>query len=434
MPFGGYGIVSSMTPGSLRPRVAIVTSNFWPEKTGIGQVVTEFAQYLAGRDIEVHVATGMPYYPEWRVYPEYRGKMRCRERLGDVTIDRAWHYARPAPGALSRIAHEASLSLFSIPNMMRALRGADAAYIVSPDLSHAFVASLLARAARVRQILMVQDVMPDAAVELGMLRNRLAIGSARKLARSTYARADEILTLGEGMRRRIARETRLPAKISILPNTIDPDELVTGEGQGIPFRQRFVADGMFAVVHAGNMGEKQDIEVILRAALRLRECRGIHFYVFGDGARKGFFLRRKAEWELENVSHFPFQERELLPHMLHGADALIVSESPKVVDIVVPSKLPTALAAGAMVIACCAEDSEARRLVVASGGGIIVPAGDDEALCKVILQLKNGEIDSRSYRAAGRAYSVEHFERRRTYEPQAAAIHARWREQAVMRE
>ena len=411
----------------LHPRAAIITSNFWPERTGIGQVATEFAQYLATRGIEVHVATSMPYYPEWRIYPEYRGELRRTERLGEITIHRAWHHVRPAPGALSRIAHEATLSLFSIPNMRRAMRGAHAAYIVSPDLSHAFAASLVAKAMDVPRVLMVQDVMPDAAIELGMLRNPLLVGGARRIARATYAMADEILTLGEGMRQRIARETRADARISIVPNSIDIRELSTGPGQGGPFRDKFVPPGTFAVVHAGNMGEKQDLDLLLRTAHRLRECPGIHFYVFGDGALKTSFLKRRAEWGLENVSHFPFEERSMLPHMLCGADVLLISQSFRVVDIVVPSKIATAFGAGAMVVASCAANSETAKLVTESGGGIVIPAGDDESLSRVILQLRSGEIDSRPYRDAGQAYAGRHFDREQTYEAQAAAVHERSR-------
>ena len=117
----------------------------------------------------------------------------------------------------------------------------------------------------------------------------------------------------------------------------------------------------------------------------------------------------------------------MLPHMLYGADAFLISQSSRVVDIVVPSKLTTALGAGAMVVASCAESSETANIVVESGGGVTVPAGDDEALSRVILQLKRGELDSHRFREAGRTYAREHFDRRRAYEAQAASIHERWR-------
>ena len=117
----------------------------------------------------------------------------------------------------------------------------------------------------------------------------------------------------------------------------------------------------------------------------------------------------------------------MLPHMLYGADAFLISQSSRVVDIVVPSKIATALGAGAMVVASCAENSETAKLVRESGGGIVIPAGDDEALSRVILQLRSGEIDSRTYRDAGREYARKFFDREKTYEAQAAAVHERSR-------
>jgi colanic acid biosynthesis glycosyl transferase WcaI len=110
-----------MTTAEAKPKVAIITSNFWPECTGIGQVTTDFAKYLEGEGIDVAVATAMPYYPEWRIYPDYRGSLAMTEKLGDITIHRAWHRSRPAPGIFNRLTHELSLCSFAVPQIVRAL-------------------------------------------------------------------------------------------------------------------------------------------------------------------------------------------------------------------------------------------------------------------------------------------------------------------------
>src|SRR4051812_30486040 len=207
------------------PRVAIITSNYWPERTGIGQVTTEFAEFLAAEGIAVNVATAMPYYPEWSVYPEYRGRPWSAEMRHGVSIRRGAHYASPTPSTFGRILHEATLCLTSLPNIVAALKGAKAAFVVSPDLSHAFVGCLIARLMRVRLTLIVQDIMPDAAIEMGMLRNRFAVAVSRRLAFANYGMADTIYTLSEGMKRRIGEAFGNTEKIEILPNTIDSDEL-----------------------------------------------------------------------------------------------------------------------------------------------------------------------------------------------------------------
>jgi colanic acid biosynthesis glycosyl transferase WcaI len=394
--------------------VAVATSNFWPEPTGTSQTVWELVCFLSENGIAVDVATSMPYYPEWSISPSYRGKVWTKEQQGTVTIRRAWHYVRPHPSTLTRLLHEFTLSLLSIPNFFRAFSGAREAYIVSPALSYAFTAMLISKLFPVRTVLVVKDVMPDAAVELGMLRNSFLIALSRRLARWIYKTADEIHTLGEGMRRRVSREAD-GRKVRIVPDTIDAAELEPVPYDANEFRRRFVPNGTFAVLHTGNMGQKQDLDLLLRTAQRFRDDPGVHFYVFGDGAVKERFLRLRAELELNNISHYPLQERAFLRHMLSGADVVLISQLPEVVDIVVPSKLLTALGAGAMIVAACAAESETARLVGESGGGLLVPASDDEALAAAIERIRTRQVDTARLRSQARDFAVQRFGRTAIY-------------------
>ena len=400
-----------------RISVAIITSNYWPEKTGIGQVTTEFAEYLTSNSVHVSVVTALPYYPEWRIHEEYRRQLWETEEHEGVVIHRAAHYAAPNPTTLGRIWHEVTLCALSFPNMVRVVRASSACFIVSPDLSHAFVGCLVSRALRVPIILIVQDVMPDAAVEMGMLSNKLAIGISRWLANKIYFYADRILTLSDGMKARIGGDPGLQGKISVVPNTVDPNELRHTPNLGMPFREKFVPSGTMSVVHTGNMGEKQDLFLLLRAARSLREDSRIHFYVFGDGAVKESFLRLRELWSLKNVSHFPLQERAFLPHMLYGADVCLVCQAPQVIDVVVPSKLVSAMGIGAMIIAACPTDSETAKVLRASGGGLIVPPSDEKALVGAIQDVALGRIDVRQHRRSVREYALRHFSREAVYGP-----------------
>jgi len=402
--------------------VAIVTSNFRPEQTGISCPVTEFAEYLAAAGIAVKVVTALPYYPEWRIASEYRGRLWKTERDGNIQVLRSWHYVRPRPSSMTRLLHEITLSLFALPRLIGALRGATAAYVVSPDLGFAFVGMFVALLLRVRRVLVVEDVMPDAAVELGMVRSRWVIATARALARLMYRWADEIHTLGEGMRRRIARETATPAKIRIVPITIDAAELDPVPVAENAFRRRFVPEGTLAVLHTGNMGQKQDLQLLLRAARRLQGDSAVHFYVFGDGAAKDDFLRVRDGWGLRNVSHHPLQERWMLRHMLSGADLVLVSQLAEVVDIVVPSKLITALGAGAMIVAACAPDSETAGLIRGSESGLVIPPGDDAALVDVIERVRARAVDTDAFRRRAREFALQNFLRAKVYSPLVRAL------------
>ncbi len=395
--------------------IAILGSNFWPEATGSSQTVTEFAEYLVRRGHEVRVATSMPYYPQWKIWRDYRGAFWRKDEHKGMVILRSWHVVSPHPSTLTRLLHELSLAAFGLPNMVRVLHRARMAFVVVPALSYALVGVVVAALTGVTRIVIVKDVMPDAAVELGMLRNPLMIALSRLMARWVYRLADEIHTLGEGMRARIERASPQNKRIRIVSDTIDGAELAPVPVDRNEFRRRFVADGVFAVLHTGNMGRKQDLDLLLRAAVRLKHDPSIQLYIFGDGAEKERFLKRRDELALTNISHFPLQERWMLPHMLSGADIVLVSQLPEVVDIVVPSKLLTALGAGAMIVAACASESETARLVRASEGGIVIPASDDSALAEQIHRIRAGVVDVASYRQRARDFALRSFDRDTVY-------------------
>jgi len=306
--------------------------------------------------------------------------------------------------------------------MVRALWGARLAYVVVPALGYAFVGAFLARCLRIPVILVVKDVMPEAAVVTGLLRNRAVIAVSRWLARWLYAVSSEIQTLGDGMARRIVAAGGARAKVRVVPDTIDRRELAPVPPERNEFRRRFVPPGAFAVVHTGNMGRKQDLDLLLRTADRLRSEPDVQFLVFGDGAVRSEFLRRRDQLQLENVSHHPLQDRSFLSQMLSGADVVLVSQLASVLDVVVPSKLVTAMGAGAMIVAACAADSETATLIRGSEGGLLVGAGDDAALARAILSVRDGTVDTTAYRVRARAYALARFDRDVVYGPLAAEV------------
>jgi colanic acid biosynthesis glycosyl transferase WcaI len=398
-----------------RPKkVAIFTTFYWPGQTGSSQVMTEFAEFLAAKGVSVAVVTAMPFYPEWSIPEEYSGKIYATEIRGGVQVLRSWHFVRPSPSTLTRLLHEASLSLTSIPNAFRALRRADHCFVVVPALSFAFTSAVIARLCGVRTVVIVHDIQPDTAIELGMLRNRFVIAVSNVMARITYALASEIHTLGEGMRARIQAKAGKSKRVRIVPVTIDARELAPVAPDKNEYLRLF-AKGRFTVVHSGNMGQKQDLVILLRAAEALRDDPDVHFFIFGDGAIKEQTVKQREEIGLTNVSIFDLQERAMLPHTLSGADVFLVSQRAEIVDVVVPSKMMTAMAAGAMVVASCDRASEAATLLNRTKGGIVLDAGDFAGLVRLIAGMRNGEVDTTGYRRRAREAAMCEFDRDSVY-------------------
>ena len=59
-------------------RLLLVSTNYAPEHAGIGPYATQTAEHWAeDPNCEVHVLTGLPHYPAWRVDPGYQGVWRA---------------------------------------------------------------------------------------------------------------------------------------------------------------------------------------------------------------------------------------------------------------------------------------------------------------------------------------------------------------------
>ena len=89
-------------------KVLLMTNFFHPEKTGIGVTATDCARFVRGLGHDVTVLTTLPYYPDWEVFPEYRGKFFSREELEGIPVLRTWLYVPKEPSTLKRILHEIS--------------------------------------------------------------------------------------------------------------------------------------------------------------------------------------------------------------------------------------------------------------------------------------------------------------------------------------
>lgn len=101
-------------------RILIYSYNYHPEPIGIAPLMTELAEGLAKRGHSVRVVTGMPNYPERRIYNKYRGKLYLTEHKNGVTIQRSYVWIRPKPRLLDRVLLEVS---FVVTSFLPALLG-----------------------------------------------------------------------------------------------------------------------------------------------------------------------------------------------------------------------------------------------------------------------------------------------------------------------
>jgi len=354
--------------------------------TGIAPYTTELAEHLAGRGHNVTVATTFPHYPHWKVQPPYSGLLRGIERRGGVEVRRSPVVMPKKGSAIWRISYDTSLAIGSFLNAVNLPRQ-DLVLCVTPPTQLAISCAALARAWDAPLVLLVKDLPIDAAKAVGLLKSTLVIKLGRMLERLAYRLADRIIVISPGFYRNLVRQGVPGDRIVEIGDWVDiesvsplpPDRAMRdllGAGQND-----------FLVVHTGNMGEKQGLINVVRAAQQADTSIPLKFALVGDGSERPMLEELVARDGPDNIRLLPLQPAEVFPRLLGSADALLLNQRTNIVDSVAPSKLLNYLAAGRPILAAVHPGSEAATLVRQAGCGLLVDPESPAALTEAAVQL-----------------------------------------------
>jgi colanic acid biosynthesis glycosyl transferase WcaI len=147
----------------------------------------------------------------------------------------------------------------------------------------------------------------------------------------------------------------------------------------------------FLVVHSGNMGVKQGLEVILGAAQLSREERTLHYLLVGDGAEREKLQAKARAMKLESVRFLPLLSDDRYRELLAASDVSLVTQQKCVADIVFPSKVITLMASGRAIVASVSHTSEVARVLNGEQAGLVVPPEDPNSLIAAVTALRDDQ-------------------------------------------
>ncbi len=386
-------------------RILIHGINYAPEFVGIGRYTGELGAWLGSRGHAVTVLTAPPYYPAWRVPEAYRRPAWRREWLDGVEVLRAPLYAPARVTGRGRILHELSFGASCLawwPSLWA--RSWDAVLAVCPLLQSGLVPALLARRQKVPFIFHVQDLQLDAARELAIIRQPVLLACLTRLEHFLFTRAQAVTTISRAMAARIRDKGVPPERVHLLPNWADLEAIKPGKRRNV-LRTELGLNDEIMVLYAGNMGEKQGLEVILDAAVITRYNQAIRYVLAGEGAARPRLMDQAQRLALETVSFLPLQSRDRFPLLLNAADFHLVVQKDKASDLVMPSKLGNILAAGRPFIATARPETELGRVTRESEAGLLTPPEDAGSLAQAIVHLARDEAARRTMGLKARQFA-----------------------------
>lgn len=399
-------------------RLLILNQFFYPDHSATSQLMTDLAESLVGRGIEVTALAGRGRYNGGERLPP-------REVHEGVRVERAWATSFGKGSVAGRLADYLTFYLGATWKLLALPRHDVVLALTTPPLI-GLLALLACRLKGMKLAALVQDVYPDVGVALGTFREgSVTTRLLDRLNRLVLSRADRIIVLGDCMRERVAAKIgrERDERIDVIHNWADGEKIRPLEGGGLnPFVERHGLAGRFVVEFSGNLGRVNDFDTPLEAARLLREREDVVFLFVGDGAKADEIREYVRLHELGNVRLLPYQPRETLLYSLAAGDAHLVTLAEGLAGLSVPSKTYGILAAGRPVLFVGDPRSDVARLVAEHNCGEVVPTGDSERLARIVSAWADDPEAVRRMGADARHLFLRRFDRPHAVEAYAESL------------
>lgn len=193
------------------------------------------------------------------------------------------------------------------------------------------------------------------------------------VSKITFNHSDIIITISEDIKQGIINRGVPERKIKVIYNWVDADTLVSIDKSENPLFEEFgLLSSVFTLVYAGNLGNAQNISIILDAAFALPN---VQFAIFGTGGLEDEIKERIMTEKLQNVHLNPLQPFERVSHVYSMGDACIVSCKPGFGGSAMPSKTWSIMSCSRPVIASF-DEGELQSIIDMNKCGIFTHAGN----------------------------------------------------------
>lgn len=365
-------------------KIWIISEFYYPIVTSTGYYITEIAEYLSLKGMDVHVISTEAKYNEESVY-----NFKKKEIHNGVNIIRVKVGNIDKNNFLKRTFRllKTSISLF-IKAMQNVKRGDTIMVVTNP----AFIILLMPIMKLLKGIsysLLVHDIFPE---------NLAAIGGVKstswtfKILNSIFNRAykapETCISIGRDMSEVLAKKIGNSNILEYIPNWSDVEDVYPLKKEDTKLYNQLYKQKEFVFQFAGNLGHAQGLDNIL-SAIKLIKNPAINFLFVGGGAK--YETISEFSKNSGNVQLIGFQDRNTQNDFLNACDISIVTLNNGMYGLGVPSKSYNIMAAGKPILMIGDERSEIALCIKEYNLGWIVKPNDPESLCSKINAIYNDQ-------------------------------------------
>jgi colanic acid biosynthesis glycosyl transferase WcaI len=366
--------------------IAFFNRSFYPDTTATGQLLTELCDELVRtHGCRVSVVAGVPLSAATDNGSGGRGLVQRQRYQGiDILRARGTHFSKRR--FAGRFSNYMSYFLSACHAGLKLDRPDVVVAQTDPPII-GLAGYLAARRFGVPFVMAYKDIFPEVGRLLEDFRSEAVDRSLQAVNCFLARKADRVVALGATMRRiLIEGKGADPARTLVIPDWADCSAIVPGPKVNA-FSRAHGLDEKFVVMHSGNIGLSQGLEVLVDAAADVRHIPDLEVVIVGEGVKKPALQEQTERLGLKNVRFLPFTPKEKLHESFAAADMFVISLNAGLAGYIVPSKLYGILAAGRPYVAAVEEASEVAAITRRYDCGFVVPPGKPGELADRILRL-----------------------------------------------
>ena len=265
-------------------RVLIVSQYFWPEQFR----VNDLSKFLQSKNLEIEVLTGLPNYPDGKLFNDYKKNPKKFDKFHGSKIYRLPIILRKNSSKINLFLNYISFifsGIFIAPFILRKKKYDIIFTFATSPITVAIVSIFLAKIKKCKSVLWVLDLWPDILFELKIIKNVYLMTLLDDVIKKIYEKSDIILVQSQTFKNII--DKKLNNKKSIyFPSW--PENLIKKNKIKIKKKKDKIN-----IVFTGNVGEAQNFDNVFKVIKYFGKNKKLNWIIVGSGRKLNEFKKKR---------------------------------------------------------------------------------------------------------------------------------------------
>ncbi len=269
--------------------------------------------------------------------------------------------------------------------------------------------------------LMLKDIFPQNAVDIGMLAKHGVKGLLyryfRKKEKKLYQESDYIGCMSEANVAYVRKHNPeiVPDKVEVCPNCIEPIFRTFSDKEKKSIRKKLgLPENKLLFIYGGNLGKPQGIPFLVQCLRSAASNSDVYFLIVGTGTEYDILERFSLSEKPKNIKIMKALPKDEYEEMTYAADVGLIFLDYRFTIPNFPSRMLTYMQAGIPVLAVTDENTDIGKVITEGGFGWWCKSNQVQGFIKIMKTVLSADLSALGKNAF--VYMMEHYTVEQVYQ------------------